>query len=293
MMSKGLAYFKEVYDEVPGWVQKMHDYSPVVLDHYTGLRGEIMQDGALSRKEKDVLLASMNAARLYARSMGYHTKGAIDFGSTIPELVEYFLVSYLYGGTDALKVSLEALSYALELKGKQVEQPEKDPETIEEIFQTMITWLGDEDTSFLVESLAIIQKGDKEIEEKLLGEGHVSTRMKHLNMVGNYITQLRGEDAVAWMEKARAVGATEAELADVGYICILTAGIPAWFEISDSLKLVRKIRRGQRCQKLQIIFRMLLSCCRKWSYRFSRWFRINRGSSFINRRFNRKRCNRS
>ena len=105
-MSKGLAYFQQVYDEVPGWVQKMHDYSPVVLDHYTGLRGEIMQDGALSRKEKDVLLASMNAARLYPRSMGYHTKGAIDFGSTIPELVEYFLVSYLYGGTDALKVSL-------------------------------------------------------------------------------------------------------------------------------------------------------------------------------------------
>ena len=67
-MSKGLAYFQQVYDEVPGWVQKMHDYSPVVLDHYTGLRGEIMQDGALSRKEKDVLLASMNAARLYPRA---------------------------------------------------------------------------------------------------------------------------------------------------------------------------------------------------------------------------------
>ena len=51
-MSKGLAYFQQVYDEVPGWVQKMHDYSPIVLDHYTGLRGEIMQDGALSRKRK-------------------------------------------------------------------------------------------------------------------------------------------------------------------------------------------------------------------------------------------------
>ena len=239
MMSKGLAYFKEVYDEVPGWVQKMHDYSPAVLDHYTGLRGEIMQDGALSRKEKDVLLASMNAARLYPRSMGYHTKGAIDFGSTIPELVEYFLVSYLYGGTEALQVSLQALSYALELKGSKVEQPEITPDSIEDILQTMITWLGEEDTSFLVETLAIIQKGDpQEIEAKLLGDGHVSSRMKHLNMVGNYITQLRGKDAVAWMEKARAVGATEDELADVGYICILTAGIPSWFEISDSLKLV-------------------------------------------------------
>jgi alkylhydroperoxidase/carboxymuconolactone decarboxylase family protein YurZ len=237
MMSKGLEYFKEVYDAVPGWVQKMHDYSPEVLDHYTGLRGDIMQDGALSRKEKDVLLASMNAARLYARSMGYHTKGAIDFGTTIPELVEYFLVSYLYGGTAALKASLEALAYALELKGKRVDQPEKDPETIEEIFETMMTWIGDEDTSFLVTSLAAIQNGEKEkIEETLLGEGHVSTRMKHLNMVGNYITQLRGADAIPWIEKTRAVGATEAELADLGYICVLTAGIPAWFEISDSLK---------------------------------------------------------
>ena len=235
-MSKGLAYFQQVYDKVPGWVQKMHDNSSAVLDHYTGLRGEIMQDGALSRKEKDVLLASMNAARLYARSMGYHTKGAIDFGSTIPELVEYFLVSYHYGGTDALKVSLEALSYALELKDTPVEQLAKDPETIEEIIQTMITWLGDDDTSFLVDSLAIIKKGDaKEIEAKLLGAGHVSTRMKHLNMVGNYITELRGAEAVEWMERAREVGASEEDLADVGYICILTAGIPSWFEISDSL----------------------------------------------------------
>lgn len=238
-MSKGLAYFKEVYDVVPGWVQKMHDYSPVVLDHYTGLRGEIMQDGALSRKEKDVLLASMNAARLYARSMGYHTKGAIEFGTTIPELVEYFLVSYLYGGTTALQVSLEGLAYALELKGKRVEQPAKAPESIDEIFETMITWLGDEDTSFLETSLSAIQSGNKEkIEETLLGEGHVSSRMKHINMVGNYITQLRGADAVPWIEKARAAGATEAELADVGYICVLTAGIPAWFEISDSLQAV-------------------------------------------------------
>lgn len=240
-MSKGLEYFKQVYDEVPGWVQKMHDYSPVVLDHYTGLRGEIMLDGALSRKEKDVLLASMNAARLYARSMGYHTKGAIDFGSTIPELVEYFLVSYLYGGKDSLKVSLEALAYALELKGVQVEQPAKEPESVEEIFETIISWLGNEDTSFVVDSLLIIQTGDQaKIEEKLLSDGHVSTRMKHLNMVGNYITQLRGADAVYWIERARAVGASEADLADVGYICILTAGIPSWFEISDTLKLASK-----------------------------------------------------
>ena len=40
----GLAYFKEVYDEVPGWVQKMHDYNPAILDHYTGIHSVIMND---------------------------------------------------------------------------------------------------------------------------------------------------------------------------------------------------------------------------------------------------------
>ena len=101
----------------------------------------------------------------------------------------------------------------LSLKGSKWNNLTKDPETIEEIFETMITWLGDEDTSFLETSLAVIQGGDNErIEETLLGEGHVSTRMKHLNMVGNYITQLRGADAVPWIEKARAVGVAEAEL---------------------------------------------------------------------------------
>ena len=37
------------------------------------------------------------------------------------------------------------------------------------------------------------------------------------------------------MQKAREKGEQKGELADVGYVCILTAGIPAWFEISDSL----------------------------------------------------------
>lgn len=239
-MSKGLAYFKEVYDEVPGWVQKMHDYSAVVLDNYTELRGEIMLDGALSRKEKDVLLAAMNASRLYARSMGYHTKGAIEFGTTIPELIEYLAISYFYGGVPALKTGLGSLRYGLELTGVTVEEPVQEPNTVEELFATMIAWVGEEQGKFLIEALPIIQTGDAEaIEAKLFEEGHVSTRLKLITMVGNYITQLRGADAVPWIEKARAAGATEAELADVGYICLLTAGIPAWFEISDTLKLVK------------------------------------------------------
>ena len=52
-MSKGLDYFKEVYDVVPGWVQKMHDYNPSMLDHYTALRGAAMAGrSTFSKRER-------------------------------------------------------------------------------------------------------------------------------------------------------------------------------------------------------------------------------------------------
>ncbi|RNF39829.1 carboxymuconolactone decarboxylase family protein [Planococcus salinus] len=236
-MSKALDYFKEVYDEVPGWVQKMHDYSPEVLDKYTGIRGEIMQDGSLSRKEKDALIASMNAARLYKRSMLFHTKGAIDFGYSVTELVEFFLTAYFYKGDKALILSLEAIQYALELKGTSVSMPDQKPKTAVEAMETIIAWLDGEDTKYLKDTLDVIQNGDADsIQAKVLGAGQVSSTLKHLNMAGNYIVELQGKEAAPWMEKARTEGASEADLADVGYICILTAGIPAWFELSDSLQ---------------------------------------------------------
>lgn len=238
-MSKALEYFKEVYDAVPGWVQKMHDYSPEVLDKYTGIRGEIMQDGSLSRKEKDALIASMNAARLYSRSMLFHTKGAVDFGYSASELLEFFLTAYLYKGDAALKKAFEAMPYALELSGKPVVLPETTPETAEDLLRTMIGWLIDENTFYLQQVEEAIKHGDREeISSLILSDGRVSSCLKHLNMAGNFIVELDGSGAAPWMEKARGAGALEANLADLGYICILTAGIPAWFELSDSLKTV-------------------------------------------------------
>lgn len=236
MMSDALTYFRKVYDVVPGWVQKMHDYSPAVLDTYTGIRGEIMQDGALSRKEKDVLIASMNAARLYARSMVYHTKGAIDFGYSAPEIVEFFLTAFLYKGDRALQTATEAIRYALELNGKTVPELADSGANAVELFRQVITWFDGEDTSYLKEVLHLMENGDSQaIEEKVLSDGLVPTRLKLLNMVGNHVVELDGKGAIPWIERAREAGASEADLADVGYICILTAGIPTWFELSDSL----------------------------------------------------------
>ena len=59
----------------------------------------------------------MNAGRKYERSMIYHTKGAVDFGCTFEEIVEYLLVAYAYAGSEALPRIALALRYAQSLKG--------------------------------------------------------------------------------------------------------------------------------------------------------------------------------
>lgn len=231
-MSEGLAYFKRVYGTVPGWVGKMHDYRPDALDHYTSLRSAIMEDGVLSGTEKDLLLVGINAARCYERSMVYHTKGAIDGGATIPELIEYLLVAYRYGGVKSMQTGIQSVKYALSLKGL--------PEgmlpygvCIEHFLSYFISILEEEDASYVLD---VLMTSEERWYDLLLEDGFVSARMKSLLMVGIQSTGLQGTEAEKWMEHARANGATEEELAEVGLICLLTAGIPAWFEASDSLR---------------------------------------------------------
>ncbi|MCM3636254.1 carboxymuconolactone decarboxylase family protein [Sporosarcina luteola] len=230
-MSNGLDYFKEVYGAVPGWVGKMHAYRPDALSHYTSLRSAIMGEGLLSSKEKDLLLVGINAARCYERSMVYHTKGAIDGGATIPELIEYLLVAYRYGGLMAMQTGIQSVKYALSLKGLPEGQM---PYGVcnEHVLSYFLSILEEEDAWFV----SNILKAPEELQDDLLlVSGVVSAKMKSLLMVGIHSTCLQGMEAGKWMEKARENEATEGELAEVGLICLLTAGIPAWFEASDSL----------------------------------------------------------
>lgn len=237
-MADGLSYFKQVYGDVPDWVKKMHAYSPKMLDYYTDFRGEAFKENALSKKEKDQFIASANAGRLYHSSMIYHTKAAVGNGSSIEELVEHFLVAYLYKGDEALRLALQAIEYAVELTGQSIQPAQAKAEaSAVELLERIIAYLPVENQTFTKAVLKSVEDncGRDQLEERILSAGAVTSSKKHLNMVAQYITELDGKGAQHWIQRARDKKATEAELADVGYICILTAGIPAWFEISDSL----------------------------------------------------------
>ncbi|SDN75142.1 Carboxymuconolactone decarboxylase family protein [Psychrobacillus sp. OK028] len=235
-MSTGLDYFKKVYDVVPGWVQKMHDYNPAMLDHYTALRGAAMAEGVLSVKEKDILLVGINSSRHYARSMVYHTKGAIDGGATLEELAEYLLVAYNYGGEKALQIGLQSFEYALELTGTQAEKISHDAKAVDIVRYYAQFASTDASKNYYEQLISFFVDGNENaLSEKLLETNVVDEQMKYILMTGIYTTVLKNAETDYWAKKARGKGVDEPRLAELGYICLLTAGIPSWFEISDAL----------------------------------------------------------
>ncbi|MFB7159491.1 carboxymuconolactone decarboxylase family protein [Lysinibacillus sp. NPDC056232] len=235
-MVKGLEYFKKVYDVVPGWVQKMHDYNPAMLEHYTALRGIAMAQGILSVKEKDILLVGMNAARQYVRSMVYHTKGAIDGGASLEEIIEYLLVAFNYGGERALQTGLQSFEYALELTNTGADKLSHEASAIDIVRYYSTFTSTEKSKAYFAKLLDLFAaKDENALKSELLNSNVVSTKMKYILMTGIYTTVLKNEETDYWAKKSRDVGVVEEELAELGYICLLTAGIPAWFEISDAL----------------------------------------------------------
>lgn len=230
-MSSGLEYFKKVYKKVPGWVQVMHDYNPKMLDYYTAIRGESFKSDVLLDTEKDEMIAAVNAGRMYRRSMILHTSAGLNKGSKLEDLIEYLLVSGVYGGLENLVLALESVAHYLKEKDQVTVSLKDKYSSVEDVIDQLIEWTPQYDQTYLYK---VKEEITKDI-SCLLEQGHVTKDKKHLCLVGMYITELKGEEATQPLVVARENGVTDAQLADLGYVILMTAGIPSWFEMSDHL----------------------------------------------------------
>lgn len=237
-MTDGLEYFKKVYNVVPDWVQKMYDYNPLMLNYYTDIRGEAFKDTSyLSAKEKDLFITSVNAGRLYERSMIFHCNAGLIKGATIDEMIEYYLVAYIYKGVDSLKLSMKAVDLLVKDKDDSCVKDEYADET--EIVEQLLDWTKDNQNAILLNLHNLLKEGkdrnSKEVFDCVMSDGVVSSKKKYLNLIGQYLTELNGKGAQALTEKSKLKGVSEADLAELGYIVMITAGIPSWFELCDVL----------------------------------------------------------
>ena len=235
-MADGLDYFKQVYGTVPTWIRTMHAHNPNMLTHYTALRSEAFAAAALSGRDKDELVMAVNMARLYAPSMLNHVKGAVAGGMGIAHAIEYALVAYIYRGEAALLLSLEAIAAVLVLQGQVVPTALRTATTVSEALAACSEVTTAEHRAYLaMVTPLVVNQQHGELVSAVFKPGVVGTNMKLLAMLGNHIVGLKGQQAHGWLQQARQAGVSDAELADLGFVCLLTAGIPAWFELCDLL----------------------------------------------------------
>ncbi|MGF6952827.1 alkylhydroperoxidase/carboxymuconolactone decarboxylase family protein YurZ [Neobacillus sp. B4I6] len=242
----GLEFFERVYGQVPDWVAKMHHFAPKALEYYTKLRGEILVDGALSKKEKELILVGINAARRYERSMIYHTKGAIDSGASIEEVADVLATCIISRGIPAWFTGVKAIEYAVSYVGKEEfnAAPPGDEESFFASLADYNSYYEKEVGGELPNWVKVLNQFNPSVLERytdlrrtVLKDNVVSRKLKELVLVGINVAEMYPRGIELHVQGAKKYGATEAEIADVSLVALLTAGIPAWFEGSDYLSI--------------------------------------------------------
>jgi AhpD family alkylhydroperoxidase len=93
-----LAYFRQVFGEIPRWVQDLVDTQPEIFLGYYAMRSEVLRDNVLPRKFKELALVALNASERYQDGLIVHTKGALAAGASERELLEAMAIPILTGG---------------------------------------------------------------------------------------------------------------------------------------------------------------------------------------------------
>ncbi|MDF2713370.1 MAG: carboxymuconolactone decarboxylase [Paenibacillus sp.] len=238
-----LDIYKKVYGAVPEWVAKMHQYAPKALEYYTKLRDQILIDGSVSKKEKELILVGINAARRYERSMIYHTKGAIDSGATIEEIADILAVCIISRGIPAWLTGIQALQYAVSYTGKEQEEV-KDSESLNEASASTEDYLRyyEQEAGTVPDWVKLLNRASPsvlrrytDLRRTVLRDHAASRKLKELVLVGINVAERYPEGVRIHVQGAKKWGATDADIAEVSLVALLTAGIPAWFEGSDFL----------------------------------------------------------
>lgn len=237
-----LDYYGKVENQVPEWISKMHQYAPKVLEHYTMLRQEVLVDGKLSKKDKELILVGINASRRYERSMIHHTKGALDSGATVDEIADIIATCIISRGIPAWLTGIEAIKYAIsELDGQScpLQKTEEDRSfaSVEDCLKYY-----DQEFERTPDWVDLLKKYNPEVllrysnlRNTVLVDNRVSRKLKELVLVAINVCEHYKKGIEIHVNNARELGASDEEIAEVSLVALLTAGIPAWLEGSDFL----------------------------------------------------------
>lgn len=223
------------------WESKMQQFSPKAFEHYTKLKNEILIDGIISKKDKELILVGVNAAGRYERGMIEHTKGAIDSGATVEEIADIIATCIISRGIPAWLTGIKSILYAIkELDGKRlnIKPEEKDLsfKTLEDClnyYEAEFSGEGPQWVSLLKQFRPNVLHQYSNLRNNVLTDHFVPRKLKEFVLIAINVCERYKEGIQIHVNNARTLGATDEELAEVSLVGLITAGIPAWVEGSD------------------------------------------------------------
>lgn len=108
-----LETYRKWYASVPDvlrGVEVMADKSPEALKAYFALRSIVMQEGALPRKVKELILLGINLVRHFETGVRFHIKGALESGATQEEIIETIVTAMMSGAALAFALGPKELA---------------------------------------------------------------------------------------------------------------------------------------------------------------------------------------
>ena len=88
----------EKLDEFFVYMSKFMQKFPEVASSFTALQGDVMQDGKLACKEKELIAVGIAVGLRCVPCIYAHTKAALTMGATEEEVMEAASVAILMGG---------------------------------------------------------------------------------------------------------------------------------------------------------------------------------------------------
>jgi len=97
------------YGDLQKLLTQMKDEIPTVMTHFSNLQKDVMADGALTGKTKELIAMGIAVTNRCDGGIPNHIKNALDAGASFSEIMETIGVSILMGGSMALVNGCEAL----------------------------------------------------------------------------------------------------------------------------------------------------------------------------------------
>lgn len=229
----------------PDWFKGLKEYQSQALVHLKNFKEEVMSEGVISRKDKELILVGINAARRHEDSMLYHTKNAANSGATINELVEILTPCILSRGIPAWFEGVNAIQFFNIYTKKEPRKKYnsytnyidlKSVDDVIEYFKTEAGGVKSEWVEVMEREVSEILLHYGNLRASILKDGVVSRKLKEFVLIGINIAERYEKGAELHIRSARKLGATDQEITEVVVTSLLTAGIPAWFEGSEFIK---------------------------------------------------------